>query len=192
MEDNKKKFCRICTHKKRNLKTGLYCGLTNLVPKFDKECPSFDLDKEALVYSLAVDVVSTNSGRVELIGNEFHIHPWAKVNGELAGAVLGFILMLLIFPLAIWHLYNNMLVGYYIDISNGNLYKLVLGKKELLMNMAQLKDIQLESNYAGGLGLTLHSSSSAKPIQLLVIKKKANAEKFHNLFTKMYHVCNIK
>ncbi len=46
MQDDELDFCKICLNKKYELSQGIYCGLTNKKPDFDKKCPSFNLDVE--------------------------------------------------------------------------------------------------------------------------------------------------
>ena len=42
-------FCKICTHRKKNLNLGVVCGLTDRIAVFDDECVTF---KESAVFKL--------------------------------------------------------------------------------------------------------------------------------------------
>ena len=42
------KFCTICTNRKVDFSTGLVCGLTGEKPNFETSCPSFSKDEKEM------------------------------------------------------------------------------------------------------------------------------------------------
>ena len=45
MEIKKTEHCLLCEHQQRNIKVGVYCGITELKPEFDKTCPIISFGK---------------------------------------------------------------------------------------------------------------------------------------------------
>ncbi len=42
------RFCKVCSSRKIDLQTGIYCGLSGQKPAFEGECESFCVDKDEL------------------------------------------------------------------------------------------------------------------------------------------------
>ena len=45
---NQLSYCSVCKNKKTELKKGIYCGLTNTYPSFEKSCKDYSLDHKEL------------------------------------------------------------------------------------------------------------------------------------------------
>lgn len=64
-EQERLKFCTICTNRKVDFSTGLFCGLTNEKPDFDSTCPSFSKDEKEMERKLnmKLDAAGTSSSQ---------------------------------------------------------------------------------------------------------------------------------
>lgn len=55
------KICRICENRRHDYEHGMVCRLTNRKADFEDKCPSFVLDKEALIQTQNVETFSENT-----------------------------------------------------------------------------------------------------------------------------------
>jgi len=87
------KFCRICIHRKLDLKKGLICQLTNSHPDFDERCENFKEDQQEKERLLVNDLSAAGDKRASQ-----SIDP--KKNKETGGLILLAGILIVIFSLA--------------------------------------------------------------------------------------------
>lgn len=42
------RYCKVCLHRKMDIQTGIYCGMTGQKPAFEEKCDSFSVDQNEL------------------------------------------------------------------------------------------------------------------------------------------------
>lgn len=42
------RYCKVCSNRKMDIQTGIYCGITGQKPAFEGKCESFSVDQEEL------------------------------------------------------------------------------------------------------------------------------------------------
>ncbi len=98
------KFCKQCTHRQLDLKTGLQCDLTNKKPDFNNTCPTFQLDPAVSVFTDSGGNLSHDE-IVDRIVNEKYYNSYDRIlkNENFPRAVITGVIAA-IFCAALWAL----------------------------------------------------------------------------------------
>lgn len=86
-------FCKICTHRKKDLNLGIICGLTDRIAVFEYECATFDentfLKQQEIQNDVAYSLRNKVADKGKRFTNYFIDQLFVIGFGLLLGAVLG-------------------------------------------------------------------------------------------------------
>lgn len=126
--------CKICLHRKLDLKKRLLCDLTNDQPKFVGDCPNFDLDKEKEQLVLQRKLVATE--------NDVADNPYVFEKHKRNGAMYFWIGLFIVFTMhAIFAPLGVFVIAYGIVIYGITQYHKGLSQEKLFKNQQNKKDL---------------------------------------------------
>ena len=64
------KICRTCKHRKLNMNTGLFCGLTGHDPDFETQCGNLEIDEQ-------------EAARIKQVEHDVKIEERTLLSGEI-------------------------------------------------------------------------------------------------------------